>query len=492
MSWTIDLVDYSEARTGTAAYTISEFEMNLDPNSITGVDYFKQESRLCNITFFQNSSIDLLLTPFLEGTGNILYTHSFYWKYVCRIKYNNSIQYIGYLRRDGVNIDNNNGKYSFRLSDISGVLFNLAKEFNWLALTTPTQIYGVRGLLYANINYLMGDSSGVAIHFDSYTVDNYDLTSGLQVDDIELYNKNSDEQLLAEVGNIDLFNWFVDDVVVITSTVTIGTVAQHAVIYVEDDTTKVVLMKYTQALYAGGYSLFEKIYVKTFNINNDIWIVEQDLSVQTTNQTFISVAGAVGYANALNLYEPYYSDLGYPVVDVFDLTVGNDNYHLAEDANELNYDGITNFYEVVMNTSKDRTVESDIKMLLLMNNLSLYIHNDGIIEIINKTTEIGGSTTISDADIISLSQSGIIKATPDYNSVNSNMIEVNQNVVSNAEKDYYEDLFDSLVKEISIQIENKYDLSLNQVIVVYGSNYKISSIHLDNYRFVYTIKAWGV
>jgi len=492
LSWAIEFVDFSEAREGSALNTISEFELNLNPNSVTSVDYFKQESRLCTIKFFKDSWIDSELGLFINGTGNILDVYSYWWKYVCRIKFNGATEYIGYLRRDGITVDNNKDMYMLKLYDISGVLFNLAKEFIWEILPVSNRVFRVDELLESNLNGLMGDSSGTNLIFDSYLINNYDITAGLQIDNIELYNKTGDLQLLAQVEDIDDWDWFVDDVIIITENIQSGVVAQHAVLYVEGGFTKVVLMKYKQELYQGGFSLLETIYVKTFTITNDVWLLDQVLAIQNTNQTFISVAGAVAYANALNLYNPYYVDLGYPVVNVFSLTVGNDNYDLIETANILNYSGFLNFFTVTMDTTKERTYESDIKMLLLMNNLALSIHNDGIIEIINKTITIGRSTVIDPADIISFKQSGIIKQVPDYGSINNGLIQKKQEITSNAERDFYEDLFESLTKEINVKIENNYDLILNQIIIISDDNYKVKSIHLDNDRFVYTIKAWGI
>jgi hypothetical protein len=493
LSWTIDFVDYSEARNGTAQHTISEFELNLNPNSITSVDYFKNESRLCNIKFYQDDWTNSHLGSFMGGTGNILYTYSFFWKYVLRIKYNGAIQYIGYLRRDGISLDNNEDTYSFRLCDIIGVLYNVAKDKKHETLTVPQQVHGSKGLLSYNLNGLMGDSSGASLVFDSYLIDNYDLVSGLEVDNIELYNKNNDEQLSYIIGNTTDWDWFVEDVVTVSGLTDTVVVAQHGIIHINDDIVEIIMMKYTQEIYyeLATWKVKERIYIKTFDVNNDVLLTNQNLQFEGVTGTYNSLEDAVTRANELWLYHQYYSP-NHPVIDNFELTFGNDTYSLTTNANELNYTGTMNFYTVIMDTTKERSYESDIRMLLLMNNVTLSIHNDGIIEIINKTKSVGETVTINSSDVLSLSQSGITKQTPDYSSANSGMIQENQDVVSNAEEDHYEDLFQSLVKEITVKIENNYNLSLNQVISMYGYEYKINSIHLDNDRFIYTIKAWGV
>jgi hypothetical protein len=490
LSWTIDFVDYSEARSGTALHTITEFDLSLDANAITSVDYFKKESRRCSVSFFDDSWISEYITPFINGQGNILDTHSYYWKYVLRIKHNGNVEYIGYLKRNNVKYNKADKTYSIRLTDTFGIYVDLAHGETTSGAEGQVT-YTFDGLLFQSIYNIIGNGQG-GFKLDTQYIANYDLVSGLEVSELELYNKNNDNQLIPYVANIDNWEWFVDDIVTLTSTVWEGVVKQHAVIYLSNGKPRIVLMKYFQQIYNGGYRLFERIYVKTFTINQDVWIEDSELVVQENFSEFTNIANNVSYANELNLYDDYYTDLGYPASDAFYLGVGNDFYELTEHANELNYSGNINFEEVVVDGSQKRQYLNDLKMCLLMNNLTLYIHNDGVIEVINKTLESGDAITISNNDIISMQETGIIKQTPDYMSYNSGMIEINQRMTSDAEANYYDELFESLTKEINIQIENNYDLSLNNIVTVYGNNYKINSIHLDNDRFIYTIKAWGV
>ncbi len=51
MSWSIDFVPYTDID-GTASHTITDFNFDPDPQTITGPDYFKQEKRFGTFSFF--------------------------------------------------------------------------------------------------------------------------------------------------------------------------------------------------------------------------------------------------------------------------------------------------------------------------------------------------------------------------------------------------------------------------------------------------------
>ncbi len=126
--------------------------------------------------------------------------------------------------------------------------------------------------------------------------------------------------------------------------------------------------------------------------------------------------------------------------------------------------------------------------MLLLNNLYLYANGNTLV--IGNKTSFGGvaDETITNHDIIDYKEGHIVFRNIDFESTMS--IFDNGNNLARFLNHYYTTLMTVLNTKIITRIENNYTLGLLDVIELYGYNFTIVKIHLDNDDFIYSIEGW--
>ena len=534
MSWSLEFVLYTEAKTDYGLCTnphtiINHYEMEIDPRTITGIDYFKQEPRIASISLLLDTWLSENLVLFLNGMGNII-EGTPYWSYVVRIKYNGNIEYLGYVKRDLVSYDSEFGECKIGMYDSYGILNDLMKGLSY------NEFFG--GQISGNVTGLLANTISSAINFqfdgrpalDITINQNYNLVSGVIANNVALYEHSRDPELESAVnsnsyvGSFDDWLWYETGSAI---NVNLYNVWQTAIpknvcsIYEYDGKLSVVFMKYYQRVLLlpdGLDCIFtDALFVRHFDIEQNIIITNKGFFYTTYsyvglyNQVLYKIDPNFGYPTSpRNSYYTYYYNVQYEgtpsqyvypslikagletqTVHNFNYTIGDDNYAIDNiDGNTFYYSGVANVSHVVINREREKTFKDMIDFLLLLNNLCLVSEKNGDIAIYNKNDSTINTITISDNDVVSNRPHGIIKSVPDYANITS-VIE-NSESIAVFMKAVYKILFESLTTENDIEIENSYTLTIFDKAVVYGVTYKIASIHLDNERFIYTIKAWRI
>ena len=503
MSYSIEFIKYQEVKSGTALHTITEFELKIDPKSIAGVDYHKQESRLCRVSAFADSWLDSYLRPFINTISGRIGNYPF-WEIAIRLKYNGAVEYTGYLRNDAVDYNKKTNIYTMTFSDTLSILNHIGDVNN---IDTNTEMTALTFQLKpALINILDRIISETGITLNVAVTDDYNLGLDSAVSNVTLYDKNNDDQLieLLDEDPIEDFIW----VTPLTETFTEAMLSdytwhvRHNYIYLEEyfGAVKCIWSRYRQKglgyeNYGGNVvaKVQEELLIKEMVIDNDILIVSQNL-IFKDDISHAATATMLNYLNddEDNMFKYEYIDQGYLQGDVYEYTIGNDAYTVSTNGNFMYYNGILDMTSIRWDYGIF-TLNSILKLLLTISNLTLVVEDNGDLTIRNKGSNTGGRVlTIADADVVDFVQSGILRSDLNLGSIVRVASKILQPPLAEVLNQYYNNLYTGLLNSTNLTIVNNYNLSVYDVITVYGETYKIISVHLDTDRFIYTIRAWRV
>ena len=522
MGWTIEFVLYDEAKTDYVSITSDKHSteamfdsMDFDPRSITSVDYYKQEPRFGKISLFADTWLTTNLGVFLNGIGNVI-TDTSYWNYVVRVLYNGNTEYVGYVRRDFVSYNKTTDEYTFRTYDSFGIIVDLMKEYSVNDMYDYFNGTEVDILLLTALNLTKRFLYSGTPVLDIGINESYNLISGVQGNNVPIYTHTEDTQLSNIIDTLSFINfddWIWLDTITTLDTGATGwqTVLNKNVCRIYRLTpagiTSVVLMKYYQRVKLNGNdSQFEDhLITRYFDIESDVKLINRGISHHSVEFTgleeqtiLLANGGFISNNPYRNSYVIYYdpwdgsqssikAGLELATSNNLTLSIGDDFYEIDSiDGNKLYFTGLLNIENVDVAWG-DTSMYSLVECLLFLNNLCLLTENNGDITIYNKQDN-NGSNIISDADVLSFVNGGIIKKPPNYSGILS-VIEDTESIAL-ALRNIYSVLFSTLTTEINAEISNNYTLNVFDNITIYGDNYKISSIKLDNEKFIYTIKAW--
>ena len=120
----IEFVHYTETKNGSSYLTITGIKsLKIDPQKISGIDYYSVESRKAKFTFYSDTSF--MDSYFIEHFVFIPDTK--YNIFAVRIKHDGVIEYIGYIKPANVTYDEKTKLMTISCTDIIGVLLDIGK-----------------------------------------------------------------------------------------------------------------------------------------------------------------------------------------------------------------------------------------------------------------------------------------------------------------------------------------------------------------------------
>ena len=470
---------YSPQGTDIHEVNTDVFDVKIDPLSITGVDYYKYESRRASFLLYNDSWLDTNLQNGINSSNQI--GDMEFWKYAVIIKQDNITIYTGYLKRDNLKYDRQYGEYQITLLDFWAIM----RHFGTQETEFDDNDYEFNNLLVnlvSNMKQSVG-GYGWGVSYDP----NYNFDTSMAVIDQQVFDGGS----YANGGHSEWY-WMPFS----TLNHSVRAFRQNG------NDIDVFYMKYWQRpdpnyMVGDSYATSrEKIIWQKLTITNRIQIINYEYGGAQSTQIHYSEGTntpdiiEAAYLATDPLYNAEWVDSDYPIADNTTYTDG-DGFTWVMTGDKINYTGNL-YFDYVNIVSDTYTLNSIMDMCLLVNNLTLNITAEGDILVRNKNAIDGSYSieTIDDEYIDNQSEQGIIKREPDYESIFRPLASFP--IISSAIKTYYLELFATLNKELSCMIENEYDLNLGQQIVVDSNNYKISSILLDSDNYLYSIKAWSV
>lgn len=503
MSWSIEFVLYGEAKDGVSQNTITnELILKFDKHAITGVDYYKQEPRYCKIELFSSDWINNNLSTFLNGDGNSLNSdiYSGYWNHCARVKYNGTTKYIGYLKRENIQYDKKTDTYNLTFVDLWFVFdyWSSIKDKTGLGQTITFQNH--LSNLFFSFKHSPWSQGGGSDPFEGYVSYDFNYEGGVPVEGLNIYDHDLDEQLInvdKHVGlTIDNWEWQPDNPYALPI-LGGGWVTSHATSWAgvnSDGKTTFTMMRYDQIFFPYGNLDYveQEIWIKKITLEYNDIVLSSTLYHNTDTRSFESFDDAEKFVASKYLYDKDYIKEGYSLIPQLTITNGDDYYYFAMTSNEIRYTGIMNFYRLKL---KQETIKMQdyVNLLMYLNNLTIVSNDVGDMTVINKLPiSSASSNNILDDDIIEFKSIGILGKTPNFMSLTSIIDSVNNDEIGKALGTYYANLSNLIKQNVDIEILNNYDLNMLDVITVYGHDYSIYAILLDEDRFSYIIKMWSV
>jgi len=501
LSYSIEFINWNESNGGAALHTITnDFELSFDPEKITGIDYYKQDPRLAEISFVNDNSEFITLNIINNVNIYVAGYDSSFWEYAIRLKKDDVLIFTGWVKISSINYDEKRNIISLRMSDILSVLVLTGEHPRGFAEAE----YGFENLLY-NIIWKCFASvrdEGLLEKYGLNIINDYEFNTSIP-SNLEIVMTDED------FGITGWDDWTADDsenfwALQLSSTFPedFYTDADYTIRNISLDNegvVRLVMMRY------------RKIKFETTAYGSTWWTFQQNIAILkcSFDSNFIpqyfstekyigepitnTVEGIIqDLYDAESYYNNQYIDKGYPIVDNLSYQIDEDNrlyFHTPwDDPITIYIDGFFKFINVSLITGS-YSATSLIKMLLMINNLVLRPDSIGNIYIMNKEV-YSSNIEISDTDVLEFERNSVLRSSVDYKSLLSPMVETNIEMISLALREYYKDVIPQ--HEYNLEIEDNYDLFLFNKIVVRGKEMKIVEIKKDLHDFYYIIKAWSI
>ena len=464
----------------------------LEPQKVTGVDYYQQESRNTKITFMNDFS-NFIQTNIINEIKEINDSSIFFY-YLVRILEDGNIIFTGWIKRDSIKYDRKQEKISLTASDVISVI----KETGQNKYILDEDLTRTPGQWFQTVLYeLLNSYPSFNIPYDQ----NFTPETGFWIDGLNININNTphfpnDWANYWDAGNNsfwglpsgwgfqgteDQSNWNPYNVVNLSICVTSGV-------------PRLTLMRYYKNKYTndGDYWIRERLAMRSCKFTENgvpysftSYIIDNETQDGSEAQQTIDYNSELAYNDYLDDNFPSENSYSVTGFDEFDSQI----YFFQHDDDPLiiKFDGYVVFSEITVKAG-EHTFLSLLKMLLLMNNLTLKSSVTGSVEVINKTYNFG-ETTIDDDDVLDFSQSAVLRKTPNYESDLTPLLD-NIETISEALIEYYNVYIPKY--EYQIEIVNNYTLTLNQKIIVLEKEMYIVSIEKDKDGFSYKLKGWSI
>lgn len=381
MSYIYEFVNYYQAKSGAALHTISEIESDLDPEKISGYEFYTIEPQKLEITCYLDSWLTANLLIGIKALNNNTIGNTRFWNKCIRIKKDGEIIYIGYIRADGYDPDlvaneititaMNSVGFLIETFENDKITYNVEEEYPFEA--------ELRRLLLGN--QVLSTEAYQPPEFSIH--ENYNMISGWY------WNSEIDEGSFSE--------WDYDHQLFPT-----GYPAYSPVLYLkksiqaiyedEEGIVNVVFCKFWQGTIMPT-RVAEYIKIRHFKIKNSIILYEDNTFTHHKNWYFVAGVEIEEYQNQVEadeLYWTHYLGNGYPHLQnlgPYETQAGI--YQIIGD--DLKFTGVVNFDHFIFKRQRDDedTVELKridiLRKLLLLNNLTMKPIPDSDIHIVNRT-----------------------------------------------------------------------------------------------------------
>ena len=430
--------------------------VNIDSQSIPGIDYHSIESRKAKYSFYTDD--DSFLMIFLTTWVNIPNTE--YNVLTIIAKKDGVTEHVGYIKPTGVKYDVKTGMMTISCTDILGVLLDISNVDH----DYDNGLYSVNTLLQTEITDVL------AAYDVSYT-DTSDNVS-FEVTDSEMTFDNQGE--FEEVAGYG-----------VTGNSIVGWDARIRDVQYINGYFRVIICDYHQHYYHLAMLYTEQIKYVFLTFKEDLIFVSNhyDSRMTGTNTPFWlwnnwasgdygstgnntsannGIDDSVSFGSGTNGARFYFTG-----------TINIENIEIDSGDGEATY------------ITQNR--KSMIKMLLILLNAGMRIEKDGDIYIEDKDLIDEANAIDVDSYTLENTKGFILHSEKDF----SFSFMKNLRNVSTAIKNYYDTLFESFRYEYTLKISSLVSLSLGNTIKTDGKYMRIVDIDEPYNQNIYLIKAWG-
>lgn len=500
MSYSIEFINWNESDGGSALHTITnDFELNSDPQKITGIDYHKQDSRLAEISFVNDNSEFVNLNIINNINNYVAGYDSSFWEYAVRLKKDGILDFTGWVKMSSIHYNKKTNIINLRISDILSILVLTGMH----TVSTAESEYDFETLLEHTIWKCFASfrDEGLLEEYGLNIINNYEFNTSIP-SNLEVVMSDDD------FGITGWDDWIADDSENFWALQLNSTYPLNA--YTDADYTVRNISLDNEGIVKLTMMRYRKIKFETTAYGSTWWTFQEAISILTCRfdsnfipysfitQKYIreAITNVIeGIIQDLYDEESYYSDYvgkGYPVSDNLSYQIDEDNrlyfYRPTFEPVRIYLDGYLRFTKVSLISGEYPAVDL-IRMLLMINNLILKPDNKGNIYIMNKEV-YSSNIEISDTDVLEYKRDSVLRSSVNYKSLLSPMVETNIQMISLALREYYKNIMPQY--EYNLVILTNYNLDLINKIVVYGKSMQIVEIEKDLHDFYYTIKAWSI
>ena len=460
---TIEFVHYSETKLGTSYYTVPAIiSIKLDPQSISGIDYYSVESRKAKISFRKTGSF--IDSYFIDNF--VLITDIKYNIFAIRIKNNDVIDYIGYIKPSDFKYDEKTKICEISATNIVGVLNKLSNKdkdydngtynVNTLLETEITEILDIFDIDYSdtsdNVSFNVTDSEMVFDNQGEFEeVEGYTVMGNVQ-DGWKA--RIRDVRYISGYFRVILCDWNQE-------------YNSISGIYMEQ--IKYVFLTFKENLiYVSNHYDSRMIATGTpFTLWND-WAVGGYGTTENNQSASNGGSGGggdvVSFGTGINGTRFYYTG-----------TINIESIEIDPEDEEATY------------ITQNR--KSMITMLLILLNAGMRIEKDGDIVIEDKDLIDEANAIEINSYIIENKKGYILHSNKDFDSMFSFI--KNLKNIGIAVKTFYDALFETFNRENHLEIRPDIALILGNTIKLNNLYKRIISIDEPYNQHKYIVKAWG-
>ena len=512
MSYSLYFVDYYQPNSPDTYFDLSDIEsMEKDPISINSVDFNKAESRKCKLKLY---AYDWIVNTFFDDSSFIdIDDRVAINKYAIRIEENGQTDFIGWLTLSDYSYDKKEEIVTLTLTDSLGILIKLSdKTIEYETQTTIDHKDFIVSLL---------EESGWEDAFTDYYPDDidysldYSYNVGVEITDIPIPITDSD---INEGIGVDVSDWL--NITKIEGGMWgWGMSGDYDYNYIQENGTweerywinieYLGNQQFNIWIQKHGRGDYPR-YSYTYRYERIMWL---KLKVEISGLNFILLESVAGKRSNTEIAEmtpdwhPLWDDYSIfnnfgpdnPQVNWVTVTtyaydptntyiIDGDPPFVMGDNLEITYNSLLTLSEITIKEG-EYTIKELLNAALFTNALAIYTERDSDLIIENKFENNSSVIPILDSDIIEYSLEGIVKSPLKIKNKMSPLYfsDLQENILVEVEEYYNDMLPNNLLK---LKIMNNYDLGIFNQIQVYGENYTINSISIDNDNQIYTVEAW--
>ena len=410
---------------------------------VSGIDFFTNESITCKITFYENPDVlDLLAADTIEDTEFLKYYFTF-------IKNGETRKY--YIDRNSITWNKKDKEIQVRAEDLSGIVFDFIdvdKEFND---DNKDPVAKTISLINDILDDSILDSSLYSVNDNSVDMSLVDYTIYNPQADVDFDNQNP---LLGDYRKDDynlLWKW-------------IGLNGSGELVFI---------LYYTKVyLYQDQHDdaiLYYKV-VDEINLEAELINIEQDAFGEPEIPDDFAGINITGY-------QTHY-ETGGNEWDIEDNGYGVD----------LIYNGDTKITEISFADAETYNIKDTIKKYSFLNNIAIISDRDVNLNLETRFNENASVTDITDSDVIEYQVENTNWGDIDWEQELSDFS--NNEKLASVITALYRSMRKKTTEKVDMEIMNNYDLNILDRINVFGNDFLIIAINIDNDNQIYTVEAW--
>jgi len=459
-------LDFYDLAQTEILHSVDILSIKEDDEKITGMTYFKREARTCRLEFFEDTWTSEYLRDIKYseciGKTDIL-------KKVVKFTLNGH-ECVYYLQKKEIVYDKKEKSFSVRAIDLLGVLLLVGSDKEMFYC----EIEDALALTETTVNDILDINTDIQFNINSNAVSQSTYIENFIISHAE--KDYFDGEPIYYLGYYGIYE----------ATIRFRYIGQpdgydHPIVIMVDWTTT----DYDQVEEDLGLEM------KYFygEITEEV-ILEKIMSGDYSG--YISKESADDRWNTLlGNFEAF----GFPETSNLNFSDSNGDYVI--DNSRLKFTGTFFFDNIKLKPDDENSgwttrVQNDVLSgLLFLNNLYIYASGNTLY-IGNKTGFIGTAITIDDADVLEYAENGVNFRFDDVDFSGILGVFLLGESISRAVEYYYRALQGNFDVEVTGEILNSYDISMTSIVNIYGRDFAIIKLGLDNDGFSYKLKAWSV